>query len=125
MSTHDTDSSAPKPLGILGQPRQIVLILLGMILVTAASFLIVRTFNKPADVADKVVSDRLTKLAARREADAKQLGGYAWIDKNAGSVQLPIDRAMELTLDELKAKPVRKTEAAPTPPAPAAGAPAQ
>ena len=29
---------------------------------------------------------------------------YAWIDKSKGLVQLPIDRAMELTLQELNAR---------------------
>lgn len=117
---HDAPTAPPK-LGIFGSLRQIVLILLGMILITAASFIIIRVYNKPAATADAVVQARLEKLAAKR-ADAAKADAYAWIDKNAGTVSLPVDRAMELALAELKAKPVRRTDVVPAPPVPPAPA---
>ena len=40
----------------------------------------------------------LDELRAREKAAAIS---YAWIDKNKGVVQLPIDRAMALALQEL------------------------
>src|ERR1043166_5459004 len=40
---------------------------------------------------------RIDKLKAARDADARELGSYGWIDKNKGVVRVPIDRAMELT----------------------------
>lgn len=43
----------------------------------------------------------LDEMHAREKAAATT---YAWIDKNKGVVQLPIDRAMELTLQELNAR---------------------
>jgi hypothetical protein len=42
----------------------------------------------------------LDEMRAREQAAATS---YAWIDKNKGIVQLPIDRAMQLTLQELAA----------------------
>lgn len=42
----------------------------------------------------------LDELRAHEQAVATS---YAWIDKNKGIVQLPIDRAMQLTLQELAA----------------------
>ena len=48
--------------------------------------------------------NRLKKLKDARDEDAKALGGYAWIDKNKGTVRLPIERAMELTIAELANK---------------------
>lgn len=42
----------------------------------------------------------LDEMRAREKAAAVS---YAWIDKSKGIVQLPIDRAMELTLQELNA----------------------
>lgn len=42
----------------------------------------------------------LDEMRAREKAAATS---YAWIDKSKGIVQLPIDRAMELTLRELNA----------------------
>src|SRR5947209_2509763 len=48
--------------------------------------------------------NRMKKLKDLRDEDAKALSGYAWIDKNKGSVRLPIQRAMELTVAELANK---------------------
>lgn len=44
---------------------------------------------------------RLTEMRAK---EAKQADSYAWIDQQKGTVQLPIKRAMELTVQELGAK---------------------
>lgn len=40
---------------------------------------------------------RKQALGELREKHAQQSTSYAWIDKNAGVVQLPIERAMQLT----------------------------
>ena len=48
--------------------------------------------------------NRMKKLKDARDEDAKALAGYAWIDKNKGTVRLPIERAMELTVAELANK---------------------
>ena len=42
-------------------------------------------------------ADRRKVLTEQRAIDAKQATSYVWVDKNAGVVQLPIERAMELT----------------------------
>src|SRR5438309_6689194 len=47
---------------------------------------------------------RAKKLKDTRDEDAKALTSYAWVDKNKGTVRLPIDRAMELTVAELANK---------------------
>ncbi len=39
-----------------------------------------------------------------QDAAAKQAGEYAWLDKSACTVQLPIQRAMELTAQRYAAK---------------------
>jgi hypothetical protein len=48
--------------------------------------------------------NREKKLKDLRAEDAKALTGYAWIDKTKGSVRIPIERAMELTVSELANK---------------------
>src|SRR4029077_10059783 len=48
--------------------------------------------------------DRVKKLKDVRDEDAKALTSYAWVDKNKGTVRLPIDRAMELTVADLANK---------------------
>ena len=47
---------------------------------------------------------RMKKLKDARDEDSKALISYAWIDKNKGTVRLPIDRAMELTVADLANK---------------------
>ena len=37
-------------------------------------------------------------LAALRTREDATLSSYGWVDRNAGVVRIPIDRAMELTL---------------------------
>lgn len=46
-------------------------------------------------------ADRLRELHAK---EMKQATSYAWIDQQKGVVQLPLNRAVELTIQELKAK---------------------
>jgi hypothetical protein len=48
--------------------------------------------------------DRERKLKDLHDEDAKALTSYAWIDKNKGTVRVPIERAMELTVAELANK---------------------
>jgi F0F1-type ATP synthase membrane subunit b/b' len=47
---------------------------------------------------------RRKTLQELREAEAKKASSYAWVDQKAGTVQLPIERAMELTARDLAAK---------------------
>lgn len=44
---------------------------------------------------------RIEWLRETRAHEAAQLEGYGWIDRDAGVVRLPIDRAMDLTVEEL------------------------
>lgn len=43
---------------------------------------------------------RQKTLAETREAQAKQASSYGWVDEKAGVVRLPIERAMELTVQQ-------------------------
>src|SRR6266550_8569870 len=45
--------------------------------------------------------ERVKKLKDVRDEEAKALTSYAWVDKSKGTVRLPIDRAMELTVADL------------------------
>src|SRR5947209_9918938 len=47
---------------------------------------------------------REKKLKDLRDEDAKALTAYGWIDKTKGSVRIPIERAMQLTVAELANK---------------------
>ncbi len=52
----------------------------------------------------KTSAQRQTALAELRANEAKVGAGYAWTDQAVGAVQLPINRAVELTLRDLEAK---------------------
>ena len=57
--------------------------------------------KKPSDLAWKATpAARKQALAALREKQAAQAGAYAWVDQKAGVVQLPVDRAMELVVEQ-------------------------
>lgn len=70
----------------------------------------VSTFNAAPENLTKELEWRATQDSRRktltelRDKEAKQATSYAWVDKNTGVVQLPIERAMELTARELAAK---------------------
>jgi hypothetical protein len=52
----------------------------------------------------KRAAARLDKLKTVREETNGPLVGYAWVDKAKGTVRIPIERAMELTVAELAQK---------------------
>jgi hypothetical protein len=47
---------------------------------------------------------REKKLNDARNAAARELNSYAWVDKGKGVARIPIDRAMQLTLRDLASK---------------------
>ena len=53
--------------------------------------------SPPAPRLQDSPADDLVRL---RAAESRALSGYRWIDKERGVVQLPIDRAMDLLLEE-------------------------
>ena len=52
----------------------------------------------------KTSEQRKAALSELRAREAKVATGYGWIDQSKGVVQLPLDRAVELTLRDLEAK---------------------
>src|ERR1700736_75798 len=64
--------------------------------------------------------DRAKKLKDLRDEDAKALTTYAWVDKNKGTLRVPIERAMELTVSELANKKPAAAGPIATPPTAAA-----
>lgn len=47
---------------------------------------------------------RAARLADLRAREQTEQTTYGWVDQKAGVVRLPIDRAMQLTLQDLQAK---------------------
>lgn len=67
-------------------------------------------FNSAPDNLPKELAWRGTAEARRqalqelRAKEAKQAASYSWVDQAAGVVQLPLERAMELTVQDYRAK---------------------
>lgn len=108
-------SSAVKPAA---RPVSLFTII-GVFILFAAAFLVARQFYRPTAVAPQnAAPENLTKdlqwratAESRREALAQlkqeqthKLETYSWIDQKAGVVQLPIERAMELTAQKYGSK---------------------
>jgi len=61
--------------------------------------------NLPKELEWKATpASRKAALGALREKQAKQAVSYAWVDQKKGVVQLPIERAIELTAQQYGAK---------------------
>ncbi|HEY9153702.1 MAG TPA: hypothetical protein VIM69_01140 [Opitutaceae bacterium] len=62
--------------------------------------------QRPEPIAQGALTpaERYQRLADMRAKEAKQINSYGWVDQQKGVVQLPIERAMELTIQELNAK---------------------
>jgi hypothetical protein len=78
----------------------------GVIVIFALILLVAYLPQAPAPLADgaKTPEQRKNILVEHRAKETKAATGYAWIDQSKGVVQLPIDRAMQLTIQELNAK---------------------
>jgi hypothetical protein len=74
--------------------------ILGTFLIVALLVLAMRYYTRPAPVGANRVEERYKFLQDQRAADAKALTEYEWIDKDKGIVRLPVQRAVELTLQE-------------------------
>ncbi len=71
----------------------------------AALVIVVFAASLPKESVEKARAEaRAQKLAALRAEDAVKLTGYKWANKQKGTVAIPIDRAMELVLADLKMK---------------------
>ena len=123
--------------------RPLSLVLAGGFLLLLLFVIAVRLLTglAPAPQEDAARAAERTKAHQELEAEnAKKLQNYAWVDKAKGTLQIPIERAMELAIVELNSKkptaagpiatpapsPAASPAAspAPAPAAPAAPAPA-
>ena len=50
-------------------------------------------------------SQRAENLAKLQKTEEEQAKSYGWIDQSAGVVRLPLDRAMDLTVQQYTTKP--------------------
>lgn len=123
MANAPQTQSKSKRLGLPG----LAAIIVGFLLFGAATLWLRHQPAARTDVETDRARERAERLAKLHESDAKALSEYTWVDRDAGVVGLPLDRAIELALPRLKNKPVRQgppipppadTNAPPTAPSP-------
>ena len=86
------------------QPKTLRRVLAGGIILLLLFVLGVRLLRSFAPVPDEDAvraAERAKAYAELQAENAKKLETYAWADKAKGTVQVPIQRAMELTILEL------------------------
>ncbi len=92
----DPDSSATVAIGIAGA------ILLVVIVVALQGL-----FGQAArsEFRRKIEAEKPVELESLRARQLEQIGTYRFVDPKAGVVAIPIDRAMELLVDERRTSP--------------------
>ena len=83
-------------------PLSAVAGLVGALLLFVTIVALQAVFNsmQRAELERKVVTRPSEDLQRLRAQQQEQLGSYGWVDQNAGTVRLPVERAMELVASE-------------------------
>jgi hypothetical protein len=95
MSDHPTPSSPPASLATLASVVGVFLIFLLILLIAYLP-----KQAEPITQGALSPAERKAKLDELRAHEQKTATTYAWIDQAKGTVQLPLDRAMELVVQE-------------------------
>lgn len=107
----ETNVSPARPVSLFT-----IILLLGVF--SAFLFVIRYTYQPAPTTAYNAAPENLSKdlewrataearrkaLLELREKEAKQAASYGWVDQPAGVVQLPVERAMELTVKQYSAR---------------------
>ena len=104
----DQKAPAPRPVSLVAVAA--IFVLLALFGVAARHYYLPTVPTEPQyeapdhltkDLAWKATHDtRRDAMLELREHQALQAASYRWIDRGAGVVQLPIDRAMDLVIQE-------------------------
>jgi hypothetical protein len=71
--------------------------LAALLIVAGLVYAMVR-YTMPEDITAERAAERHQNLADLRASEAEASSSYAWIDQTKGFVRLPLDRAVELTV---------------------------
>jgi len=89
------------------QPKPLWLVLAGGFALLLLFVIAVRVLTGLAPAPDEDAARAAERAKAYQELqteNAQKLEKYAWVDKAKGTVQIPIERAMELAIAELNSK---------------------
>lgn len=89
------------------QPQRFWIVLAGGFVLLLIFVIAVRLLTALAPAPASTAARVAERAKARQELEAEnaqKLHQYAWVDKAKGTVQIPIERAMDLTIAELNSK---------------------
>lgn len=112
--------ASPRTPRSTGSLFSVVVILAGFAFFAAAVAWILHLAGLVEDVEAKRAIERVEFLHKVRSRDTEALGSYGWADQAAGLARIPVRRAEELSVDRLRAKPIRAADLIPPPPPPPA-----
>lgn len=87
--------------------RIIVAAALGVIVLVIIGVIYVRNYfaiEMRRELSEKVLTVENPELRELRAAEEAKLNKYQWVDKKAGTVRIPVERAQELTLRDWNAR---------------------
>jgi len=117
-TAHETTDASVRPIVLTGVALAIVAAMVFTISIRLFHFFVERPAQSPPNPmasenaqfppAPRIEEHPATELEQLRQDEDHTLTTYGWVDRNAGKVRIPIDRAMELQLE--RGFPVRKEE---------------
>ncbi|HEY1754945.1 MAG TPA: hypothetical protein VGG72_06085 [Bryobacteraceae bacterium] len=118
---HETTDADVRPIVLVGAALAIVAAIVLVISVGLFRFLVERPVPTPANPMaaesaqfpppPRIEVNPSTELEQLRQQEDQTLSTYGWIDRKAGRVRIPIDRAIDLQLQ--RGFPVRKEASKP------------
>jgi|SRR5579863_745303 hypothetical protein len=113
--SHETTDADIRPIVLTGVALAIVAAIVLAISIGLFRFFVDRPAKTPANPmaseisqppAPRIEEHPASELEQLRQSEDHTLTTYGWVDRNAGKVRIPIDRAMELQLE--RGFPARK-----------------
>jgi hypothetical protein len=114
--SHETTDASVRPIVLTGVALAIAAAIVLTISIGLFHFFVARPAAAPANPmaselpqfppAPRIEEHPATELEQLRRSEDSTLTTYGWVDRKAGTVRIPIDRAIELQLE--RGFPVRK-----------------
>ena len=99
--THETESKSCCSSKCASKAAYVVAII-GSFLIVLGLVRTMQRITKPEALGQKRAKERADALRDLNAANVEALKTYGWVDQSKGIVRLPVDRAMELTIQQWK-----------------------
>ncbi|MEY3000795.1 MAG: hypothetical protein RL648_1009 [Verrucomicrobiota bacterium] len=98
MSNPPSSTSEPSDKKVLFSALGWLGVIFVFLLILAVAYLP----NRAVSIEEANVAERMTIRNTVRGEQARLVSTYEWVDREKGVVRIPVERAMKLTVDELR-----------------------